>query len=85
MIFDEATSALDSESEQIIQKALPEILGRQTAIIVAHRLSTVAGLDRIIVLHNGEIAEQGTHDELLKLRGRYWSLWQKQTNGGSHA
>jgi ATP-binding cassette, subfamily B, bacterial len=80
MVFDEATSALDSESEQIIQRALPEILGKQTAIIVAHRLSTVAGLDRIIVLHAGEIAEQGTHDELLALKGRYYSLWQKQTN-----
>lgn len=79
MIFDEATSALDSESEQIIQAALPEILGKQTAIIVAHRLSTVAGLDRIIVLHDGEIAEQGTHAELLKKRGRYYTLWQKQT------
>lgn len=80
MLFDEATSALDSESEQIIQRALPEILGKQTAIIVAHRLSTVAGLDRIIVMHEGEIVEEGTHVELLKQRGRYYSLWQKQTN-----
>lgn len=79
MIFDEATSALDSESEQIIQRALPEIIGKQTAIVVAHRLSTVAGLDRIIVMHEGEIIESGTHDELLELNGRYASLWQKQT------
>lgn len=79
MIFDEATSALDSESEQIIQRALPEIIGKQTAIIVAHRLSTVAGLDRIIVMHEGEIIESGTHEELLALKGRYYSLWQKQT------
>ncbi|MET0779415.1 MAG: ABC transporter ATP-binding protein, partial [Candidatus Saccharimonadales bacterium] len=75
MIFDEATSALDSESEQIIQRALPEILGKQTAIIIAHRLSTVAGLDRIIVMHDGKVLEQGTHDELLRIRGQYYSLW----------
>jgi ATP-binding cassette, subfamily B, bacterial len=81
ILFDEATSALDSESEQIIQKALPEILGKQTALIIAHRLSTVAGLDRIIVMHHGKIVEQGTHDELLKQKGRYHMLWQKQTNG----
>jgi len=81
MLFDEATSALDSESEQIIQKALPEIIGKKTAMIVAHRLSTVAGLDRIIVMHNGKITEEGTHDELVKMRGRYYALWQKQTSG----
>ncbi len=79
MIFDEATSALDSESEQIIQRALPEIIGKQTAIIVAHRLSTVAGLDRIIVMHDGTIVEEGSHEELLTLKGRYNSLWQRQT------
>ncbi|MFA7208760.1 MAG: ABC transporter ATP-binding protein [Parcubacteria group bacterium] len=80
MIFDEATSALDSESEQIIQRALPEIIGKQTAIVVAHRLSTVAGLDRIIVMHEGKIVESGSHEELLDSGGRYHSLWQKQTS-----
>lgn len=79
MILDEATSALDSESEQIIQRALPEILGRQTALVVAHRLSTVAGLHRIIVMHEGRVIESGSHEELLALRGRYYALWQKQT------
>lgn len=78
-IFDEATSALDSASEQIIQRAMPEIIGKNTAIIVAHRLSTVAGLDRIIVMREGAIIEQGTHDELLDLQGEYHSLWQKQS------
>src|SRR5690606_5004019 len=83
MLFDEATSALDSESEKIIQEALPEILGKRTAIVIAHRLSTVAGLDRIIVMHGGRIVEDGTHEELLKLKGRYYSLWQKQTDHGN--
>lgn len=78
IIFDEATSALDSESEQIIQNALPTIIGKHTAIVIAHRLSTVARLDRIIVMHDGKIAEEGTHEQLLSKNGRYASLWQKQ-------
>lgn len=78
IVFDEATSALDSHSEHIIQQALPDIIGNHTAIIIAHRLSTVAGLDRIIVMHDGVIEEQGTHAQLLKNKGRYYSLWQKQ-------
>ncbi len=80
ILFDEATSALDSESEHIIQKALPEIIGNHTAIIIAHRLSTVAGLDRIIVMHKGTIVEEGNHTELLSQKGRYYSLWVRQTN-----
>lgn len=80
VLFDEATSALDSHSEHIIQQALPKIIGNHTAIIIAHRLSTVASLDRIIVLHNGKIEEEGTHQELLAKRGHYYSLWQRQTN-----
>ncbi|MDB5178192.1 MAG: hypothetical protein JWN01_135 [Patescibacteria group bacterium] len=83
MIFDEATSALDSESEQIIQRALPKIIGKHTAIVIAHRLSTVAGLDRIIVMHEGRIVEQGAHEELLALGGRYAGLWRKQTTNGT--
>jgi ATP-binding cassette subfamily B protein len=81
VVFDEATSALDSESEKIIQQALPDILGRHTAVIIAHRLSTVANLDRILIMHDGEIVEEGTHDELLKLKGRYYALWRRQTSG----
>lgn len=83
ILFDEATSALDSHSEEIIQQALPSIIGQHTAIIIAHRLSTVAGLDRIIVMHNGKIEEQGNHDALLKQKGRYYKLWQKQTKASS--
>ncbi len=79
MILDEATSALDSESERIIQQALPDIIDGRTTIVIAHRLSTVAGLDRILVMHDGQITEEGTHAELLALGGRYHSLWQKQT------
>ncbi|HTE21610.1 MAG TPA: ABC transporter ATP-binding protein [Candidatus Limnocylindria bacterium] len=81
ILFDEATSALDSESEQIIQNALPQIMGKHTAIIIAHRLSTVSGLDRIIVMHDGRIVEEGTHEQLLVTGGRYYALWQKQTTG----
>lgn len=79
MIFDEATSALDSVSEKIIQASLPGIIGKRTAIVIAHRLSTVADLDRIVVMHQGKIVEQGTHHELLARQGRYHELWQKQS------
>ncbi|HSW81032.1 MAG TPA: ABC transporter ATP-binding protein [Candidatus Saccharimonas sp.] len=78
MILDEATSALDTESEKIIQQALPTIIGKHTAIVIAHRLSTLAGLDRILVMHDGKIIEDGTHQQLLDLKGRYFRLWQKQ-------
>lgn len=78
MIFDEATSALDSESEQIIQSAMPKIIGKHTAVVIAHRLSTLADMDRIVVMDKGKIIEQGTHRQLLLLRGQYYRLWQKQ-------
>lgn len=78
MLFDEATSALDSESEQIIHQALPKIIGKHTAIIIAHRLSTVANLDRILVMDNGQIIEDGAHEQLLARNGKYASLWQRQ-------
>lgn len=78
MIFDEATSALDSASEKIIQGALPKIIGKRTALVIAHRLSTVADLDRIVVMQGGKIIEDGTHEELLALGGQYAQLWRKQ-------
>ena len=80
IIFDEATSALDSESERIIQDALPEMIKNCTALVIAHRLSTISRLDRIIVMHEGKIVEQGTHDELLTQNGKYASLWKKQSS-----
>lgn len=80
IIFDEATSSLDSESEQAIQKNLSAILKDKTAIIIAHRLSTVRNADRIIVLDNGEIAEQGKHEELMEKKGLYHYLNHQQLN-----
>lgn len=79
LVLDEATSALDSESEALIQSALNNLMKDRTSIVIAHRLSTVANLDRIVVLDNGKIAEQGTHEELLKKNGAYSKLWSRQS------
>ena len=81
LILDEATSALDSVSEQAIQKALSELMKNRTSIVIAHRLSTLQHLDRIIVLDKGQIAEQGSHAELLKKDGIYADLWKRQKDG----
>lgn len=79
LVLDEATSALDSESEALIQDALIKLMKGRTSIVVAHRLSTIASLDRIIVLENGKIIEQGTHRQLLKKGGAYSHLWSRQS------
>jgi ATP-binding cassette subfamily B protein len=81
LILDEATSALDSESEKLIQSALEKLMKNRTSIVVAHRLSTIAKLDRIIVLENGSIVEDGPHDTLLKHKGLYAKLWAHQSGG----
>jgi len=78
LIFDEATSALDSESERAIQENLDRILTNRTAVVIAHRLSTVRNADVIVVLEKGEIAETGTHDELLERKGLYFYLHGQQ-------
>jgi ATP-binding cassette subfamily B protein len=78
VILDEATSHLDSESEQAIQRALDAALEGRTAIVIAHRLSTVVNADRILVLDDGVIVEQGTHDTLLAAGGLYADLYRTQ-------
>lgn len=79
LVLDEATSALDSESEALIQDALVKLMKGRTSIVVAHRLSTIASLDRIIVLEDGKIVEQGTHRQLIERHGAYQHLWSRQT------
>lgn len=81
LVLDEATSALDSESENLIQDALKKLMKGRTALVIAHRLSTVATLDRIIVLEDGKIVEEGSHYELLRQKGAYAKLWNRQTGG----
>jgi ATP-binding cassette subfamily B protein len=78
LVLDEATSSIDTETELLIRDALEKLLAGRTSIIIAHRLSTVQNADRILVLHRGRIREIGTHQELLKLKGIYWRLYQLQ-------
>src|ERR1700733_9333065 len=81
LLLDEATSALDSESELLVQQALWRLMEGRTALVVAHRLSTVARMDQLIVLDHGQIIEKGTHQELLSLGGTYSRLWEHQSGG----
>jgi ATP-binding cassette subfamily B protein len=78
LVLDEATSSIDTDTEILIRDALEKLLAGRTSIIIAHRLSTIQTADRIIVLHRGRIREMGTHQELLKLKGIYWKLYQLQ-------
>ena len=79
MILDEATSALDTESEQLVQKALEKMMKNRTSIVIAHRLSTIKKADKIIVMRNGKIVEQGHHDDLLAKKGTYYKLVNMQS------
>ena len=76
LLLDEATSALDNESERIVQAALDEIMTKQkrTTIVIAHRLSTIRTADKIAVVQEGAVVEEGTHDELLAMQGLYMNL-----------
>ena len=80
LLFDEATSALDGQTEKEIQESLEDISQGRTTLVIAHRLSTVVNCDAILVIREGKIIEQGTHDELLKLSGAYHAMWMRQSD-----
>lgn len=77
LLLDEATSALDSQSEEIVQRAIEQLMKNRTSIVIAHRLSTIQDMDRILVMEAGHIVEAGTHTELLQKEGRYYELYHK--------
>ena len=79
LILDEATSALDTESERLVQDALYKLMKMRTTVAIAHRLSTIKNADEIYVLHEGQIVEQGTHDELILKNGYYKKLHDMQS------
>jgi ATP-binding cassette subfamily B multidrug efflux pump len=76
LILDEATSSVDTQTEQIIQKALTHLLKGRTSFVIAHRLSTIINASRIVVIHDGRIVEQGTHQGLIDKKGMYYDLYQ---------
>lgn len=81
LILDEATSSLDSVTEKMIQQSLNELMRERTTIVIAHRLSTLANMDKILVFHDGKIIEQGTKESLLQANGHFAKLWNMQTDG----
>ena len=81
LILDEATSALDSEVEAAIQENLSRLMDGKTVVAVAHRLSTIAALDRLVVIDKGKIVEEGTHAQLIARDGLYAQLWKRQSGG----
>ncbi len=82
LLLDEPTSALDAENEHVILEALTRLMKGRTTLIIAHRLSTIRDADRIVVLHDGTVAEQGSHGELLTRRGAYARLHALQAGSG---
>ena len=81
LVLDEATSALDSETEIAIQKSFDELARGRTTLAIAHRLSTLRNMDKIVVLNDGNVVEYGTHGQLLRRRGEYARLWKMQSGG----
>jgi ATP-binding cassette subfamily B protein len=78
LVLDEATSSIDSETEALIQAAVPKLLRRRTSLVIAHRLATIRAVDRILVLHQGALREEGSHEALMRRRGIYWRLYRMQ-------
>jgi ATP-binding cassette subfamily B protein len=81
LILDEATASLDSITEKTIQDNLDRAMGCKTVIVIAHRLATIAHLDRILVFNHGAISEDGSHAELMALKGLYFRMWSMQAGG----
>ena len=79
LVFDEATAAVDSETEHLIQEAIEQLISGRTTLMIAHRLSTLAKANKIVVVDNGEIIECGTPEELMALEGKYYKLVQIQS------
>ena len=81
LILDEATSSLDSESEALIQQAIERLMQGRTTIVIAHRLSTLSKMDRILVFDNDKVVEEGSHEELIAKKGHYAHMWNMQAGG----
>ena len=77
-VLDEATSSIDTETELLIQEAIKKVLKGRTSFVIAHRLSTIRSADRIVVIRDGQIQEQGTHDQLMQAKGYYYRLYMNQ-------
>ena len=82
ILLDEATASLDPENELDIQRAINELIQGRTVIVVAHRLKTICSADNITVLDNGQVVEQGAHEELMRIEGLYYRLWSLQHQSG---
>jgi ABC-type multidrug transport system fused ATPase/permease subunit len=84
LILDEATSNLDTESEQLIQASMAALLAGRTTFVIAHRLSTVRRADLILLMDNGRVIEQGTHEQLMQARGEYYAMVMRQMDASQH-